>query len=167
MTETHTYSVDDWIVHSQYGIGQLKGVDVKGISGEEINYYRIETNDSTFWVPFDQMNGDKLRAVSTMEDIQQAIAVLQETPQEMSSNYKIRQIRIKEALVGNTPQAFAKIIRDLHALQRKKGILNQSERDSFRIIKQRLAEEWAIVTDGQTSEVMTKLENLLDQHRKG
>ncbi len=162
MTETHTYSVGDWIVHSQYGIGQLKGVDVKGISGEEIDYYRIQTADSTFWVPYEQMDNDKIRPVSTAEEIELAIAALQKPALEMSSNYKIRQIRIKEALVGNTPQASAGIIRDLRALQRKKGILNQSERDAFRIIKQRLVEEWAIVSDKKTNEIMTKVESLLE-----
>ncbi|KAA3661485.1 MAG: hypothetical protein DWQ04_16345 [Chloroflexi bacterium] len=164
MTESQSYSVGDWIVHSQYGIGQLKGVDVKGISGEEINYYRVQTADSTFWVPFDQMDGDKLRPVSTTEEIQLAIDALQKPPQEMSSNFKIRQIRIKEALVGNTPQASAGIIRDLRALQRKKGILNQSERDALRIIKQRLVDEWAIVSDVNTNEVMLKVESLLESH---
>ena len=163
MTETHTYAIGDWIVHSQYGIGQLKGVDVKSISGEEIDYYRIETADSTFWVPFKQMDSDILRPVSTTEEIQQAITALQKPPNEMSANYKIRQNLIHEALVGNTPQAFAGIIRDLHALQRKKGILNQSERDAFRIIKQRLVQEWAIVKDVKTNKVVTLVDNLLNQ----
>lgn len=162
--ENHTFAVGDWIVHSQYGIGQLKGVDVKGISGEDIKYYRIETSDSTFWVPFDQMDSDKLRPVSTSKEIEQAIAALQKPPQEMSSNYKIRQIRIKEALVGNTPQAFARIIRDLRAQQRKKGVLNESERNAFRILKERLIEEWAIVTGAKPNKVKTILDDLLDSN---
>ncbi|MCA9925937.1 MAG: hypothetical protein KC419_07150 [Anaerolineales bacterium] len=159
-----TYSVGDWMVHSQFGIGQIKGVDTKAISGEETAYYRFETTDSTFWVPFDQMDSDKLRPVSTNEEIQLAIAALKNPPIEMSSNYKIRQIRIKEALVGNTPQAFAQIIRDLRALQRKKGVLNESERNAFRILKERLVEEWAIVTGVKTAKVAVTLNNLLDSN---
>jgi len=162
MSETHSYSVGDRIVHSQFGIGQLKGVDTKAISGEETSYYRFETADSTFWIPFNQMNSDKLRPMSTSEDIQQAIDALQKPPLEMSSNYKIRQIRIKEALVGNTPQAFAQIIRDLRALQRKKGILNESERNAYRIVRERLVAEWAIVMDAQTNNIAIKLDKLLE-----
>jgi CarD family transcriptional regulator len=165
MEEAHTYATEEWIVHSQFGIGQIKGVDVKGISGEETSYFRIKTTDSTFWVPVDQMNSEVLRPLSTPEEIQQAIAALQNPPEEMSSNYKIRQIRIRKARIRNTPKAIALLIRDLKALQREKGILNSTERSAFRTLKQRLVEEWSLVTGTKTDKIALTLENLLNQRQ--
>ena len=164
MEETHTYSEGDWIVHSRYGIGQIKDIEVKNISGERTRYYRIKTTDSIFWMPVDQMDSDLLRPLSTPEEIHLAIATLQEPPEEMSANYKIRQIRIQDAQTSNTPRAIAQIIRDLRAYRRKKEALNSTERSAFRSLKQRLVEEWAIVTGIKTEKAASNLETLLNPH---
>ena len=165
MEEAHAYSDGDWIVHSRYGSGQIKDVEVKNISGEETRYYRIKTTDSIFWMPVDQMDSDLLRPLSTPEEIHQAIATLQEPPEEMSANYKIRQIRIQDAQTSNTPRAIAQIIRDLRAYRRKKEALNSTERSAFRSLKQRLVEEWAIVTGIKTEKAASNLEDLLNPHQ--
>ena len=89
MEESHAYSEGDWIVHSHYGVGKIKGVEVKCISGEDTPYYRITTTNSTFWVPLEQMNSDVLRPLSTPEEIELAIVLLKEPAEEMSSNSKV------------------------------------------------------------------------------
>ena len=162
MEEIREYSKGDWIVHSHYGIGQIKGIDKKGISGEETRYYRIQTTDSTFWMPVDQMDSEILRPLSSPAEIQKAVAALQKPAKEMSSNYKTRQSRIRDVQDRNTPRAIARLIRDLRARQREKGALNKTERSAFRTLKQRLVEEWAIVTDAKSEKIASKLDNLLN-----
>ncbi len=166
MEESRTYSQGDWIVHSQYGIGKIKGVDTKDISGEKTRYFRIETTNSTFWMPVDQMDSELLRPLSTPDEIQQAIVTLQKPAKEMSPNYKMRQNRIQTARARNTPKAIAQLIRDLRARQRDKGILNSSERSAFRNFKQRLVEEWVIVTGKKTEKIESKLDDLLNPTQK-
>jgi len=162
MKEKRVYSEGDWIVHSNYGMGKIKGSEVKAISGEEKHYFRVETTDSVYWMPKDQMDSEILRPLATPEEIQQAIAVLKKPPIEMSSNYKMRQNRIQETRTLNTPKAIALLIRDLRALKRAKGILNSSERGSFYALKQQLAEEWAIVTGVPPELITVKLDKLLE-----
>ncbi|MCP4423197.1 MAG: hypothetical protein GY803_01760 [Chloroflexi bacterium] len=165
MAKTRKYSKGDWIVHSHYGIGRIKGVEAKSISGEKTHYFRINTTDSIFWMPVDKMDSEALRPLSTPEEIQQAILTLQKPPEEMSSNYKIRQIRIQQAQSRNTPRAIARILRDLRAYRRKTGVLNSSERGAFRSLRQNLVEEWAIVTDTETEHIAVKLDNLLNSQQ--
>lgn len=162
MEETHGYLAGDWIVHSHYGIGRIKGVEKKSISGEETRYHRIKTTDSIFWMPVDKMDSELLRPLSTPEEMQQAILALQKPPEEMSSNYKIRQIRIRKAQSRNTPKAIAQVLRDLRAYRRKTGVLNSSERSAFRSLKQQLIEEWTLVTNTKYESVASQLDNLLD-----
>ncbi len=162
MEESHAYSEGDWIVHSHYGIGQIQGVEVKGISGEDTRYFRIRTSDSAYWMPIDQMDSEVLRPLSTPEEIQRAIATLQKPPRTMSSNFKLRQSRIQRAQLRNTPSAIARLVRDLRWRQRDKGPLNGTERSAFRIFKQRLVEEWAIVTGKSIEKVASRLDILLD-----
>jgi RNA polymerase-interacting CarD/CdnL/TRCF family regulator len=162
MEESHVYAEGEWIVHSHFGVGQIKGVEVKSISGDETRYYRIKTTDSTFWVPLDQMNSEVLRPLSTPEEIQRAVATLQKPPKEMSSNTKLRQSRIQSVRMGNTPGAIARLIRDLRARKRDKGILYSSERSAFRTLSERLVQEWAIVTGTKTEVIASELDSLLE-----
>ena len=166
MEESRTYSKGDWIVHSQFGIGKIKGVDIKDISGEKTEYFRIKTSSSTFWMPVNQMDSELLRPLSTPDEIEQAIVTLQKPAKEMSSNYKMRQNRIQIARARNTPKAIAKLIRDLRARQRDKGILNSSERSAFRSFKQRLVEEWVIVSGKKTEKIESTLDALLNPIQK-
>lgn len=162
MEETRAYATGDWIVHTRYGIGQIKGLDLKNISGEETRYYRVKATDSTYWIPVDKMDSDVLRSLSTPEEIEKAIAVLKNPPKEMSQNYKTRQSRIQKVQIRNTPRAIARLIRDLRERQREKGILNKTEREALRTLKQRLIEEWALVTGAQTEKVESRLNLLLN-----
>ncbi len=162
MEDVHEYLEGEWIVHARYGIGKIEGIDVKEISGEKTHYFRITTTDSTYWMPVDQMDSDVLRPLSTPEEIQQAITVLQKPPEEMSPNFQIRQNRIQKTQMHNTPEATAGLIRDLRAYRRDKGVLNSTERSAFRTLKQRLIEEWAIVTGVRTENVESKLNNMID-----
>jgi CarD family transcriptional regulator len=166
MEESRTYSKGDWIVHSYYGIGQIKGIDVKGISGEDARYYRIRTTDSAFWMPVDRMDSEILRPLATPEEIENAIDALRKPPKTMSSNFKTRQSRIQRAQNRNTPKAIARLIRDLRGRQRDKGPLNGTELSAFRALKQRLVQEWAIVMGTETEKVASRLDNLLDPHRE-
>jgi RNA polymerase-interacting CarD/CdnL/TRCF family regulator len=162
METNHSYSKGNWIVHTQYGMGEIKGIDVKDISGEETRYFRIKSNNSTFWIPTDQMDSEVLRPLSTQEEIQLAITALQKPPKEMSSNYKERQSRIQKARILNTPQSMARIVRDLRERRRNKGPLNTTERSAYQTLKKRLIEEWAMVTDNKIEKITSRLDDLLN-----
>ena len=156
------YSTGDWIVHSHYGVGQIEGVEVKHISGEETSYCRIKTSESTFWIPVDQMDSELIRPLATPDDIQQVIAALQEAPEAMSPNTKIRENQINTVRVNNTPTDIARLIRDLRARQREKGILYSSERHAYRTLRQQLVQEWAMVTGTEAGGVEAQIDKLLN-----
>ena len=163
MQEAQIYAEGDWIVHVNYGIGQIKGIDAKTISGEEMPYYRIEASDSTFWMPVGRMDSETLRPLSTPEEIREAIATLGNPPKKMSSNFKIRQNRIQRVRIHNTPRAIARLVRDLRAWKRKKGMFNQTERIAYRTLKQLLIEEWAIVIGMKAERAELELDLLLSK----
>lgn len=165
MAESYTYTAGNWIAHSHFGIGQIIDVEVKSISGDETSYYRIKTAESTFWVPVDQMDSELIRPLATPEDIQQVIVVLQNSPKAMSSNTKLRQSRIHNVRVNNTPSDIARLLRDLRARQRDKGLLYSSERSAYRTLKQQLVQEWAIVTGTETEEIGLQIDGMLDKNR--
>ncbi len=161
MEPPHVYSEEDWLAHSSYGIGQIKGIEVKSISGAQVRYFRIQTTESTYWVPVDQMESEKMRPISTPEDIQLVIAILQRPPREMSSDHKIRKNRIQSVQLENTLEETARLIRDMRARQLDKGKYNMDENSVIRTLKQRLVEEWSIIMGNETESVAKRLDMLL------
>jgi RNA polymerase-interacting CarD/CdnL/TRCF family regulator len=157
------YTTGDWVVHAYYGIGQIEGVEEMGISGDETLYYKIRTDDSIFWMPVEQIGSDLIRRIADEEEIEHVVTVLNREPKEMSSNHQTRKSRIRQTQLLNTPVAFARLIRDLHARQVTKGKLNLNEKSAFNKFKKRLAEEWAVANDSTTKKITKKLENLLNQ----
>ncbi len=164
MDDSHLYSENEWIVHSHFGVGQIVGVEVKSISGDETKYYKIETADSTFWVPVDQMDSELLRPLATHEEIQLAIAALQGPAEEMSSNSKIRQIRIQTVRQDNTPVGIAQLLCDLRARKRDKGVLYSSERSAYQTLSQQLMHEWAVVTGTDVGVIALQFDQLLNDN---
>ncbi len=161
MNTTSDFKQGSWIVHAFYGVGQIKGRETKQISGDEADYFKIETADSTYWLPVDQIESDMLRPLSSTEDIQQALVILQKPAKEMSSNYKVRQSLIREVQLQNTPKAIARLVRDLRALQRKNGVLNHTESTAFRRLRNQFAREWVLVTGTKKEKIDRRLDKLL------
>ena len=162
MDTSHTYSRKSWLVHSNCGIGQIESIEVKGISGADVRYFRIQATDCTYWVPADQMDSELMRPVCSREEVRLVISILQKPPKEMSSDHNVRKNRIQRVQLRNIPEDFTRLIRDLRARQRTKGKYNLDENNVVRTLKQRLVDEWSIVAGISEKEIASTLDALLD-----
>ena len=162
MESSHAYSVEDWLVHAFLGIGQIKAIELKNISGENVQYYRIKTTDSTFWIPVDRMDSQELRPLSTPVEIQLATAILLRPPKAMSSDHKMRKNDIRRVQLKNSLEDIARLIRDLRARQLERGELALEELNAMRALKQRLVEEWSVITGEKTDNIASTVEKLLN-----
>lgn len=160
--QAQEFVTGDWLVHCSYGIGQVMGIEEKDISGEPTRYYRIQTSDSTYWLPVAQSDSEELRPLATHAEIQAALAILAKPPRKMAKNHTARKSRIQQVRAENTPDDIARLVRDLRARQRDKGILNQTERSAYSTFKQRLLEEWAAVSGSKKDKLAARLEALLN-----
>ena len=148
-------------MHAEYGIGQVMGVVKKDISGKMTRYVKIKANQSTFWLPENELDNMAIRPLSTQDQLQEAIACLQQTPIVMPANYKERYKQIQEARTDNSLLSIAQIIRDLRAQSRQKGNLTTSESRAWRALKLQFSEEWAILSGLSTEEAGSRLDQLL------
>ena len=83
----------------------------------------------------------------------------------MSSDHKMRKNDIRRVQQNNTLEDIARLIRDLRARQRERGELALEELNAMRALKQRLVEEWAIITGEKTDKIASKLEDLLNDQQ--
>jgi len=159
--QTLDFHKGDWIVHRQYSLGQIKRIEIKDIGGEATEYYRVESEDSIFWIPVDQMDSDFIRPIATPQEFQKVLEELKKPSEKMASNYKKRNSRIKKVRLNNKPRSIARLIRDLRAKRRKKKGLNQTERNALKSLTDRLIKEWALVQNIRPEKAQERLEKLL------
>ena len=138
------YQTGDWIVHAHHGVGQIKAAEDMSMSGTETTYYRIDMINSTIWIPVDQMDDGQLRPISDSSEFTEALEFLSGEPNELDQNINIRNNQIKEIINENTPSGTAQLVRDLWAREHNKGNLNESERRAYRMLTDRLVQEWSL-----------------------
>ena len=156
------YSRDDWIVHNNYGIGQIVAIEEKAIGNKsETTYYRIELENSVIWVP---VTSDIIRTVAPPEAFAEAIKVLERPSRKMSPNFQKRLARLRRVEAKASPQMIAKVVRDLWARQKRRGNLSQTEDRFFRKIVDRFLTEWSVSTGMKKSKTSEKLYFMLQQH---
>lgn len=153
-------SKGDWIVHSNYGLGQVKGEDTKVLEGEKNDYYVIQTETATYWLPKNRINANSIRDIAPVTKFQQALKVIKEKPRQMHKDFRKRQSLIVEVITSNAVVEFAKLMRDLY-WRRKQKKLNQNEKRALDLMKQRFVREWAIAAEMNEEDTLSLLEDTL------
>ena len=76
MDSNMAYTIDDWVVHTHYGVGQIKRIEVKPIHGEDTKCFKVTTKDGTFWFPTTDDDNPRIRPVASKEIIHKVVKTL-------------------------------------------------------------------------------------------
>lgn len=152
----------DWLVHPNYGLGKIRKIETKRANGTEIKYFRVEAEDTTFWVPVEGIEDSRVRKVISQSGFKRAVRLLKKPPRKMDPNYKARRKRINEVMSRGLLRPTLRLLRDLWVRNRKNK-LSDTEKASFRTIMENLADEWAVAGDMTSEESNAMLTALLDQ----
>jgi CarD family transcriptional regulator len=160
------YAKGDWIVHPVYGVGVIRRIERKQISGEKMKYYRVEADDTTYWVPVENVEDSRVRKVLSRSGFRKAVRLLKNEPRKMDPNYKKRQNRIREVLSKGSLRPMVRLVRDLWARDRRKA-LNDTEKAALRQSIQTLVGEWAVAEGISPEEASAELDRLLESSLAG
>lgn len=156
------YSVDDWIVHTHYGVGQIKRIETKPIHGEDTKCYKVKTNDCTYWFPTTDIDNPRIRSVASKEIIQKIIKNLRRKPSKLDTDRRFWKGRIDEVRSDGDLVSISLIIRDLSA-QKLIRQLNQTEEDALDHFKERLLREWVSITNDDIEELRSDLHDYIQE----
>jgi RNA polymerase-interacting CarD/CdnL/TRCF family regulator len=159
------YAPGDWIVHCYHGVGLISATERMRVGDKENIYFRMEQPDGTIWIPPSLIDGEQVRPISDRAEFRQAIEVLSTDPIEMNSVLNLRKLRINRDIEENTPVATARLVRDLWARQREKGMLNDGERRALQDLRNRLVQEWAVCMGVHILQARLELEQKLGSAR--
>ena len=150
------YSVDDWVVHTYYGVGQIQKVEKKPIHGEVTKCFKVKTKNSTFWFPTKDIENPRVRPVASKEVIKKVIRNLRRKSSKLDTDRKIWKERIDEVQSNGDLLSISVLIRDLSAQQVLRQ-LNQTEEDALAHFKERLLREWASITNEEIERLRSDL----------
>jgi RNA polymerase-interacting CarD/CdnL/TRCF family regulator len=154
------YHTGDWIVHRAYGVGQVVGLDKKCLNEKVQQFYKVRTNESTFWLPVNKAVSERVAPLPSKRMVLQAINVLQKKPQEMSSDFKTRKKRVEQVISGGSLIAISRLVRDLTARQ-KEIRLSFTEAQALRRLKGLLFKVWSVRLRLEPFEVYRRFLDLL------
>ncbi|MFQ5853237.1 MAG: CarD family transcriptional regulator [Candidatus Binatia bacterium] len=154
------FSTGDWIFHPAHGVGRIKKVENKRIEGEKTRFLRVENDDATYWVPADEIDASRIRKLASRAQFRRAIHLLRKTPRDMNPNYSKRKSRIEKAKFGGSLREGIRVVRDLWARRRNKG-LSYNDKRALRQFIDNLVEEWSIAEEISTDDARTELYDLL------
>jgi len=149
-------------VHRHHGVGQIKGTEVKDIGGRKNTYYRVQTDDSTFWLPLEKLDDEMLRPLALPVEMQQALDVLSRSPRAMDANPIERKNQISKVKPNNSPVVIAKILRDLSAHNREKKQVSQSDSEALRHFTGIFLAEWSVCMNMEIGVVKQQLNDMLE-----
>jgi RNA polymerase-interacting CarD/CdnL/TRCF family regulator len=159
--QTHLYDAGSWIVHRHHGVGEIECIEEKSLGGSVTTYYKVVTADSTLWVPLTEADEELFRPLSSQEEFEQVLAILQRPPREMADNHLSRRSRINDVRAGNSLEEVARLLRDLWG-RRAERPLNNTEERALRSLTDRLLSEWTVTRNVDEAEAEQRMRSLLD-----
>lgn len=137
------YKIGDWIVHVEYGLGQIVREDQKILAGEKRKFLRVKTSDSLYWIPITNIDNDRTRPIASKNQFKYALFLIQKTPKKLAKSYLARRREITQALRDVSLYSKVKLIRDLNG--RSSTIINSFDNNVLINIKEQFLNEWSLV----------------------
>jgi len=128
--QTAAYSKGDWIVHANYGVGQVKGIEKKELDGEKKIFFRVKTFEGVYWLSVVKTDVEYIRPITSEHQLNRALTIIRKPPEKLPENHTARGKLITEALKNPSLYPKARMLRDLHGKQQESK-LNFTEEDAF------------------------------------
>ena len=163
--KNYQYDIGEWIVHSQYGVGQIKEIEKIPLRGDmqtKEECFQVQTKDGVFWFPVQQDDNPRIRPITPKKKLIRSLKLLQEKPEDTDAHHNVLKGRINKAQTDGSLHTIIRLVRDLAARSAKKKH-NILEDRALKLHTERLIQEWALATGLDENEARTKFDQMLQQ----
>jgi len=142
------FVIGDKIVYPMHGAGIIEQIEEKKILGESRKYYilRVPCGDMKIMIPTESSNEIGVRAIISVQEINEVIQVLAAESSEMSNNWNRRYRENMEKLKTGDIYNVAEVVRNLMRTDKDKK-LSTGEKKMLSNAKQILISEIILVKD--------------------
>lgn len=154
------YKIGDWIVHVDYGLGQIIGQDQKLLAGEERKFLRVETADSLYWILVTNIDTDRIRPIASKNQFRYALDLIRKAPKKLSKSYLNRRKEIIKMLKDVSLYSKVRLIRDLSGRSSTK--FSSFDNNVLISIKEQFLNEWTLVMEEDQKNLVLILKDALN-----
>lgn len=142
------FVIGDRIVYPMHGAGIIEQIEEKQILGEIRKYYilKVPCGDMKIMIPIESTEDIGVRAIISVEEINEVIEVLSADSTEMSNNWNRRYRENMEKLKTGDIYNVAEVVRNLMRTDKEKK-LSTGEKKMLSNAKQILISEIILVKD--------------------
>ncbi|MGF1507223.1 MAG: hypothetical protein GYB64_12085 [Chloroflexi bacterium] len=157
-----SFQEGDRVVHPSQGGGRLTQIQRLEVAGKERRYYCIDlvSGEGELMLPVGQAEEVGLRPA--LDDIAVLHAVLQETPEELSSNYRSREAHVSKMIGSGEIELLVQAVRDLSWHAHLKNLTNTDARLKSEAQKL-IASELALCLGVDFDEAQNRLSELVSK----
>jgi len=152
----------DYVVYPTHGVGQIEGIEVQTIAGEELELIVIDFDKERMKlrVPVIKAQDSGLRKLSTRKVMDSALETLRGRSRVRRTMWSRRAQEYEAKINSGDPVSIAEVVRDLHR-NADQPDQSYSERQIYQAALDRLARELAAVEKIDHEKATEKLEKLL------
>jgi CarD family transcriptional regulator len=137
------FKVGDWIVHDNYGVGEVVDIVDKDLDGQRDTFFKVSTPEIEYWLPSDKADAEHIKRIRSKAEFDQAIEIISEPPDLMAEpSHRNKRVINERWLDGSLP-ARAALIRDLNGRNHIKE-LSYDEKRTFEKAEDFFINEWVI-----------------------
>lgn len=158
-----TFQVNQKVVYPSQGVGKIDEIKERTFKGSVILYYVIylEVSDMTVMVPIDKCEELGIRAIVSQEEAQQALDMIGEEFEPITSDWKLRYQMNLDLLKKGSVSDIATIVRCLYHRSKVKE-LPILERKLYDSAKKLLEDEISFALDKPVKEVQALIHSKLE-----
>jgi RNA polymerase-interacting CarD/CdnL/TRCF family regulator len=138
------YKIGEWLVHHQFGVGEIKDIVEKGLDEDRKTFYKVQTKKNTYWLPVGEENTDRVEPLRHKKNFKSMLEILAAKPEKIATNHKSRQKEIQERWNEGSLESRTRLMRDLNGRLNRKT-LNFNERQTLKRIRTQFIDEWLLV----------------------
>jgi len=141
------YSIGDWVVHCQYGVGQIMAREEKPLydgTDRKQSCYKVETDDGEFWFPADQSQNPRIRAIASQPKFRKVLKKLRDKPQHLDADKFVIKQQITQLSDNAELETMVQLVRELLARNQIKT-LNTDEDRALNKFSKHLTMEYAVI----------------------
>ena len=155
----------DWIVHREFGAGQVGKLVTLRLGGEPRQYHKLKTSGADLWLPLENCNEEWLRPLINPSEFKKALKEISKPPADLPDNAATRKIQLAETSALSSPVEIGKVLRDLNGWRKQTNGLSGNELTVWKQFRTIFLAEWQATTGITLKEAEDQLLILLEKSR--
>ena len=138
------YKIGQFIIHHQFGVGEISNITEKGLGEDRKLFYKVKTKKNTYWLPVGNEDSNRIEPLRDKKQFEKALDIIASKPKKIAKNHNSRKTEIRERWNDGSLESRARLLRDLNGRAIRKH-LNFYERQTLKDIRTQMIDEWVLV----------------------